>query len=114
MHADRRVQARSRLPRPEAHASDVLALHAGRVERHPPPRTGEDVTSIDESRNLCLDAFKRTVDVSDSTTGSPFLTQDVPRFQGCPEFDLHTALDEFPDVREPELEVRVNHPLSSG
>ena len=68
------------------------------------------MTSVDESRTLGLDEFRRTVDVSDRTTGSPFLTQDVPRFQGCPEFDLHTALDEFPDVREPELEVRCEPP----
>ena len=59
IHGNCRMQARSRLPRAETHASEILTLNLGMNQGHPVTVTGNTVAFGIERSNLDLKTLQR-------------------------------------------------------
>ena len=58
------------------------------------------------STNLHLQSFDGRVDVSGGCAAARFFTEDIPRFNCCPQFHSDVLLSDVPDQRKTELKVR--------
>ena len=91
VHADRRVQRRRRLPGAVAHARDVLAGRAGRVQRHAPAVAGDHVARVDQAAHLDLHPLDRRVDVAGRRAAGRLLAQHVPGLDRLAQLQLDAA-----------------------
>jgi hypothetical protein len=96
-------------PRAVAHARDLLAVHAGRLERNAPPVARHHVAVVREREpaRAHLQALEARVDVAHGSAAARLLAEDVPRLDRVAELEVDARGRRAADAREAELEVRV-------
>ena len=114
MHANRRVQARRRLPGPIPHARDPFARHARRVQGHAAAVAGHHIPWMRQVADLDLQAFDRRVDVARRSRSAGFLAQHVPRLDRLTQFKFDPVQHHLADPRKAELEMRSEPRFAHG
>ncbi len=80
-----RVQRRRRLPGAIAHASDVLAVPPGRLERYGPAVARDDEAIAREAGDVHLQPLERRVDVARRAACAALFAKDRPRLERLAE-----------------------------
>src|SRR5581483_1061105 len=106
VHADRRMQARSRLPRAETHTGDELAFGAGAREREAAAVARDEITLAVQMPRGELHPLERRVDEARSAAGAGLFAEHRPRLERMAQLELGPLEVDRAVAREAELEVR--------
>src|SRR5207248_11275451 len=96
-----------RTPGAKAHAGDVLARCAGRMQRHAPARARDDVARVHRAAHLHFEPLERGVDVADRAAAALFLAEHVPRLDRLTQLELDAGRGDRTEQRKTEFAVRL-------
>src|SRR5262245_10513138 len=106
MDADRRMQARRRLPGPVAHAGDEFAVDARGMQRDSAAVASNYMPRVSQAKNFDLQPLDGGIDIAGRAASRRLFTEHMPRLDGLPQLHVNAALGDVAVLRKAEFKVR--------